>query len=57
LAAATNSMPFFAGQVMATLSIPSFFDNFDLEKGILKNEDLKQQLIQAVACLKEPSVS
>jgi NAD(P)H-dependent FMN reductase len=57
LAAATNSMPFFAGQVMATLSIPSFFDNFDLEKGILKNEDLKQQLIQAVACLKEQSVS
>jgi NAD(P)H-dependent FMN reductase len=57
LAAATNSMPFFAGQVMATLSIPSFFDNFDLEKGVLKNEDLKQQLIQAVACLKEQSVS
>ena len=57
LAAATNSMPFFAGQVMATLSIPSFFDNFDLEQGVLKNEDLKQQLIQAVACLKEPSVS
>ena len=57
LAAATNSMPFFAGQVMATLSIPSFFDNFDLEKGILKNEDLKQQLIQAAACLKEQSVS
>lgn len=57
LAAATNSMPFFAGQVMATLSIPSFFDNFDLEQGVLKNEDLKQQLIQAVTCLKEPSVS
>jgi chromate reductase len=57
LAAATNSMPFFAGQVMATLSIPSFFDNFDLEKGVLKNEGLKQQLIQAVACLKERSVS
>jgi NAD(P)H-dependent FMN reductase len=57
LAAATNSMPFFAGQVMATLSIPSFFDNFDLEKGVLKNEDLKQQLIEAVACLKEQSVS
>jgi chromate reductase len=57
LAAATNSMPFFAGQVMATLSIPCFFDNFDIEQGILKNEDLMKQLIQAVACLKEPSVS
>ena len=57
LAAASNSMPFFAGQVMATLSIPSFFDNFDLEHGVLKNEDLKQQLIQAVACLKEQPVS
>jgi NAD(P)H-dependent FMN reductase len=53
LAAATNSMPFFAGHVKATLSIPSFFDNFDLELNTLKNEDLKQQLIQAVASLKE----
>ena len=46
-------MPFFAGQVKATLSIPSFFDNFDLELNTLKNEELKQQLIQAVASLKE----
>jgi chromate reductase len=53
LAAATNAMPFFAGQVKASLSIPSFFDNFDLEQNTLKNEDLKQKLIQAVACLKE----
>ena len=45
LAAATN----------ASLSIPSFFDNFDLEQNTLKNEDLKQKLIQAVACLKEPT--
>ena len=55
LAAATNAMPFFAGQVKASLSIPSFFDNFDLEQNTLKNEDLKQKLIQAVACLKEPT--
>ena len=53
LAAATHSMPFFAGDVKATQSIPSFFDNFDLELNTLKNEDLKQQLIQAVASLKE----
>ena len=45
----------FAGDVKATLSIPSFFDNFDLEQNTLKNEDLKQKLIQAVACLKEPT--
>ena len=55
LAAATTSMPFFAGDVKATLSIPSFFDNFDLEQGTLKNENLKQQLIHAVASLKELS--
>lgn len=35
----------------ASLSIPSFYDNFDLEHGILKNEELKTQLVQAAGML------
>ena len=34
LTEATKSAPFFAGRVKASLSIPSFYDNFDLEHGI-----------------------
>ena len=48
LAAAAGSAPYFAADVKASLSIPSFFDNFDMEKGELSNEELKQALTEAV---------
>ncbi|QFU24110.1 NAD(P)H-dependent oxidoreductase [Shewanella eurypsychrophilus] len=48
LAAAAGSAPYFAADVKASLSIPSFFDNFDMEKGELKNDELKQALTEAV---------
>ncbi len=54
LAAATTSVPFFGGQVKASLSIPSFNENFDVERGVLKNEELKAKLIEAVNQLQEP---
>lgn len=41
LTAATNSAAYFAGDVKASLSIPSFYDNFDMEKQILKNHELQ----------------
>lgn len=44
LAAATGSAPYFAAEVKGSLSIPSFYDNFDMEKGELKNEALAQKL-------------
>lgn len=53
LAAATSSAPFFAGYVRASLSIPSFHDNFDTELGILKHEEMKAKLIEAMALLTE----
>ncbi|OEZ96821.1 NADPH-dependent FMN reductase [Duganella sp. HH101] len=53
LAAATGSAPFFGGHVKASLAIPSFHDNFDLELGVLKHEELNLQLVKAVAALKE----
>ena len=48
LNAATTSAPYFAGDVKASLSIPSFYDNFDMEKQALKNPELVSQLQAAV---------
>ncbi|WP_299808465.1 NADPH-dependent FMN reductase [uncultured Shewanella sp.] len=51
LAAAAGSAPYFAADVKATLSIPSFFDNFDMEKLQLRNSDLEDKLKTAIALL------
>ncbi|HEY5715340.1 MAG TPA: NAD(P)H-dependent oxidoreductase [Psychromonas sp.] len=48
LAAAAGSAPYFAADVKATLSVPNFYDNFDLEQGILINAELQQKLQSAV---------
>lgn len=51
LSAATGSAPYFSGDVKASLSIPSFFDNFNTESGSLSNPELQQQLSSALANL------
>ncbi|BBB60068.1 FMN reductase [Undibacterium sp. KW1] len=51
LAAATGSAPFFGGQLKASLSVPAFHENFDVEKQELKNEELKAKLVAALASL------
>jgi len=51
LATALQSAPYFDGVVKASLSIPSFFDNFDGEKQELKHEELDEQLRDAVSHL------
>jgi NAD(P)H-dependent FMN reductase len=51
LAAAVNSAPFFEGDVKASLSVPSFHKNFDAEQGVIRNEEIKQSLVDAVAAL------
>jgi chromate reductase len=48
LESATNSAKFFDGIVKASLSIPSFYDNFDIENNTLTNEEVKKQLQSAV---------
>ncbi|MEO6974458.1 MAG: NAD(P)H-dependent oxidoreductase [Gallionella sp.] len=53
LAAATSSAPFFAGHVKASLSIPSFYENFDVEHGTLRNAEIKARLVEAVGHLQE----
>jgi len=51
LAAATGSAPYFGAQVKASVSVPSFYDNFDLETGQFRNQDIAEQVKQAVANL------
>ena len=51
LAAASGSAPYFGAKVAASLSVPSFYDNFDLETGSFRNEELAEQVKQAVHSL------
>jgi NAD(P)H-dependent FMN reductase len=48
---AANSVPRFAGDVRASLSIPSFHDNFDSDKSELTNPELQKLLAQATQLL------
>lgn len=48
LSAAVNSAPYFDGDVKGSLSVPSFFDNFDMESQTLKNEELQLEVSQIV---------
>jgi len=57
LATATASAPFFDGVVKASLSIPGFYDNFDNEQGCINNDEINSQLIHAVNCLRESTIS
>jgi chromate reductase len=47
---ATKRFPFQGGIVKGSFSLPSFNDNFDVEKGIT-NEDLKNQLLEIIKAI------
>ena len=51
LAAATTSAPFFKGELKGSLSVPSFYDNFDVESARIKNDDIQAQLKAVVGSL------
>ncbi|GAB5379651.1 MAG: NAD(P)H-dependent oxidoreductase [Aliiglaciecola sp.] len=51
LSLACESAHFFDGQVKASLSIPSFYDNFDQDKGELTNPELISKLKTALAAV------
>ena len=51
LAAAVNSAPYFNAVLKASLSIPSFYQNFDTETGEITNNEIKAQLFAAVNAL------
>ena len=48
LASAVNSAPFFHAEVKASLSVPSFYENFDVETERLKSSEINDQLISAL---------
>ncbi|CAM4226093.1 NADPH-dependent FMN reductase [Vibrio agarivorans] len=51
LAAATGSAGYFGGNVKASVSVPSFYDNFDVEADVVTNAEIAQQIRQAVQLL------
>ncbi|WP_286266526.1 NADPH-dependent FMN reductase [Thalassotalea atypica] len=51
LASALQSAPHFDGNVKASLSIPSFYDNFDLKKKVIKHEELNERFKDVVSHL------
>ena len=57
LATAIASAPFFDGDVKSSLSIPSFYENFDIEQGRINNEDINKKLLTAVNSLLEGSAA
>jgi len=48
LSAAANSMPHFAGDVKGSFSLPSFYDNFDVDSNKVKDASLAAQLKEQV---------
>jgi chromate reductase len=48
LATATTSAPFFDGEVIASFSLPGFYENFDSDQGQITNDDINAQLMTAV---------
>ena len=48
LASATTSMPFFGAQIIGSLSIPSFQENFDLQALKIKSDNLNNQLQEII---------
>lgn len=51
---ARESAQYFNGKVLASLSIPRFYDNFDQEKGELTNADMVAQLKAALSAFDAP---
>jgi chromate reductase len=48
---AKSSMQYFGGVVKGSLSVPSFYDNFDVENNVVTNKELAAQLAKKVQTL------
>tara|TARA_R110001583_G_scaffold2536_5_gene18266 strand:+ start:34519 stop:35040 length:522 start_codon:yes stop_codon:yes gene_type:complete len=51
LSAAQSSAPYFAADVKGAISVPSFYENFDVESGQLTNKDLVDNIMDIIAKL------
>lgn len=45
---ATSQIPRFGGEVRGSVSLPSFFDNFDKDRGVISNPDIDAELRTAL---------
>ena len=48
---ALSQIPRFGGQVKASVSVPSFGENFDVDAGLITNENIARQIQKAVNSL------
>lgn len=48
LSTAVESAHFFDGKVAASFSLPSFYDNFDMEKQVVSHAGLKRELVRTL---------
>ncbi len=48
LGIAKNALPRYGADIKAVFSLPSFNDNFDVEKGVISNEELDEKLKEIV---------
>ncbi|MFK8021595.1 MAG: NADPH-dependent FMN reductase [Pseudomonadales bacterium] len=53
LAAAANSAPHFGAELIANMSVPSFFDNFDVDAKRPSNTEIEQKLKEAMGLLEQ----
>ncbi|MEM9748371.1 MAG: NAD(P)H-dependent oxidoreductase [Actinomycetota bacterium] len=51
LGSATVTAPFFGAELVGSLGVPTFFDNFDSDAGTLTDPDLQSQLDEVLASL------
>ena len=51
LESAINSIPRFGGEIKASFSLPSFYDNFDANKNIISHSELDTEFKSAVMSL------
>ena len=56
LAAAVSSAPHFAANIRASVSVPSFYDNFDVEANRILNPDIQREIHRAMQQL-SPNVA
>ena len=57
LASAVESAEFFGADLVASVSVPSFYDNFDVEAGHITNHFLLKQLVQKMNLLRSKTIS
>ncbi|MFM2587692.1 NADPH-dependent FMN reductase [Vibrio sp. TBV020] len=51
LDSAASAAPYFAANVIGTISLPNFYDNFDLDKGVVTQVEFNQALAYASSAI------